>query len=123
MNDALLIVLYLLCEKGFALAEWSQKKHAAVYECSNARLPNSNKASFHIDGAHGLKCVVILRLLSMGVSFRLSCCRMSCQRRWMSTSVSRLFFQLSHNGLSSGYGFCEARLIPAETSSHPALGW
>lgn len=36
---------------------------------------------------------------------------------------SELFFQLSYNSLFSGYGFCEARLIPTETSSHPALGW
>lgn len=36
---------------------------------------------------------------------------------------SVLFFQLSYNSLSSGCGFCEACLIPAETSSHPALGW
>lgn len=35
---------------------------------------------------------------------------------------SVLFFQLSQNSLP-GYGFCNACLVPAETSRHPALGW
>lgn len=46
----------------------------------------------------------------------------SCVSELDEHQCSLLFFQLSHNSLFSGSGFCETRLIPAETSSHAASG-